>query len=213
MPRAASALNTVVPGLMFTPLVSRLADKYAKGDFEGFVAHRHNQVPMGRMGDAWDVAHAVLFLASRREPVHHRPAARRRRRHNGGDALALRHLGKLIAGLGHGTRDGRLAGKVAIVTGAGSVGPGWGNGRAIDRALRRGRRTRVRGGQGRSPRWTRRWRARARRRRRRGGRSCPCLRRDRQRGDRGAGRGVPCSASAASTSSSTTSAVRRWAGR
>ncbi|MGC9667568.1 SDR family NAD(P)-dependent oxidoreductase [Planosporangium sp. 12N6] len=27
--------------------------------------------------------------------------------------------------------SGRLAGKVAIVTGAGSVGPGWGNGRAI----------------------------------------------------------------------------------
>ena len=26
---------------------------------------------------------------------------------------------------------GRLQGKVAIVTGAGSVGPGWGNGRAI----------------------------------------------------------------------------------
>ena len=57
-------LNSVVPGLVFTPLVKRLADKYAKGDFEGFVAHRHNQVPMGRMGDAWDVAHAVLFLAA-----------------------------------------------------------------------------------------------------------------------------------------------------
>jgi NAD(P)-dependent dehydrogenase (short-subunit alcohol dehydrogenase family) len=57
-------LNSVVPGLMFTPLVKRLADKYAKGDFEGFVAHRNKQVPMGRMGDAWDVAHAVLFLAS-----------------------------------------------------------------------------------------------------------------------------------------------------
>ena len=57
-------LNSVVPGLMFTPLVKRLADKYAQGDFEGFVAHRHQQVPMGRMGDAWDVAHAVLFLAS-----------------------------------------------------------------------------------------------------------------------------------------------------
>lgn len=28
-------------------------------------------------------------------------------------------------------RTGRLAGKVALVTGAGSVGPGWGNGRAI----------------------------------------------------------------------------------
>ena len=57
-------LNSVVPGLIFTPLVKRLADKYAKGDFEGFVEHRHKQVPMGRMGDAWDVAHAVLFLAA-----------------------------------------------------------------------------------------------------------------------------------------------------
>jgi NAD(P)-dependent dehydrogenase (short-subunit alcohol dehydrogenase family) len=57
-------LNCVVPGLMFTPLVQRLADKYAKGDFESFVAHRHSQVPTGRMGDAWDVAHTVLFLAS-----------------------------------------------------------------------------------------------------------------------------------------------------
>jgi NAD(P)-dependent dehydrogenase (short-subunit alcohol dehydrogenase family) len=57
-------LNCVVPGLMFTPLVKRLADKYAQGDYEGFVAHRHQQVPMGRMGNAWDVAHAVLFLAS-----------------------------------------------------------------------------------------------------------------------------------------------------
>jgi len=57
-------LNSVVPGLMFTPLVERLADKYAQGDFEGFVAHRHQQVPTGRMGSAWDVAHAVVFLAS-----------------------------------------------------------------------------------------------------------------------------------------------------
>lgn len=57
-------LNCVVPGLMHTPLVRRLADKYAGGDYEGFTAHRATQVPMGRMGDAWDVAYAVLFLAS-----------------------------------------------------------------------------------------------------------------------------------------------------
>ena len=57
-------LNCVVPGLMSTPLVRRLADKYAGGDFEGFSAHRNAQVPMGRMGDALDVAHAALFLAS-----------------------------------------------------------------------------------------------------------------------------------------------------
>ncbi len=57
-------LNCVAPGLMFTPLVSRLADKYAGGKFDEFVAHRNAQVPMGHMGDAWDVAHAALFLVS-----------------------------------------------------------------------------------------------------------------------------------------------------
>ncbi|MFN3460729.1 MAG: SDR family oxidoreductase, partial [Oceanibaculum sp.] len=56
--------NCVVPGLIFTPLVTRLADKYAGGDFEGFVAKRNAQVPMGHMGEAWDIANAVLFLAS-----------------------------------------------------------------------------------------------------------------------------------------------------
>ena len=57
-------LNCVVPGLMHTPLVDRLAQKYADGDYEGFVKKRHNQVPMGRMGESWDVANAVLFLCS-----------------------------------------------------------------------------------------------------------------------------------------------------
>ncbi|MCJ1310012.1 hypothetical protein MMC25_003673 [Agyrium rufum] len=57
-------LNTVVPGLINTPLVKMLADKYAGGDYEGFCRKRDAQVPMGRMGDAWDVAHAALFLAS-----------------------------------------------------------------------------------------------------------------------------------------------------
>lgn len=57
-------LNCVVPGLIATPLVRRLADKYAGGDYAGFTAHRDAQVPMGRMGRAWDVAYAVLFLAS-----------------------------------------------------------------------------------------------------------------------------------------------------
>lgn len=57
-------LNCVVPGIMFTPLVTRLAERYAGGDLEGFIAHRHAQPPVGHMGDAWDVAHAVVFLAS-----------------------------------------------------------------------------------------------------------------------------------------------------
>ena len=58
-------INTVVPGLMHTPLVeARLAGERAGGDVEKLIAARHRQVPMGRMGDGWDVAHAVLFLAS-----------------------------------------------------------------------------------------------------------------------------------------------------
>lgn len=57
-------LNTVVPGLINTPLVSVLADKYAGGDLEGFKEKRNRAVPMGRMGDSIDVANAVAFLAS-----------------------------------------------------------------------------------------------------------------------------------------------------
>lgn len=57
-------LNCVVPGLMDTPLVHRLARKYANNEYESFVEHRNNQVPMKHMGDAWDVAYAALYLAS-----------------------------------------------------------------------------------------------------------------------------------------------------
>lgn len=57
-------LNTVIPGLMDTPLVSVLAQKYAGGDEAGLRRTRAEQVPMGRMGTAWDVAHAALFLCS-----------------------------------------------------------------------------------------------------------------------------------------------------
>jgi NAD(P)-dependent dehydrogenase (short-subunit alcohol dehydrogenase family) len=58
-------INTVIPGLMHTPLVEvRLAGERAAGDVQKLIAARHRQVPMGRMGDGWDVAHAVLFLAS-----------------------------------------------------------------------------------------------------------------------------------------------------
>ncbi|VUC20479.1 unnamed protein product [Clonostachys rosea] len=57
-------LNVVVPGLMYTPLVTVLSAKYANGDHEGFVAKRHRAVPMGQQGTSWDVASAITFLAS-----------------------------------------------------------------------------------------------------------------------------------------------------
>lgn len=57
--------NTVTPGLMHTPLVEhRLAKSIAGGDVAAIVASRNAQAPTGRMGDAWDVANAVVFLAS-----------------------------------------------------------------------------------------------------------------------------------------------------
>ncbi|MEL6299720.1 MAG: SDR family NAD(P)-dependent oxidoreductase [Pseudomonadota bacterium] len=58
-------VNTIVPGLMNTPLVeSRLAVRRADGDVEALKRQRDAQVPMGRMGEAWDVANAAVFLAS-----------------------------------------------------------------------------------------------------------------------------------------------------
>ena len=57
--------NTVTPGLMHTPLVEhRLAKALTGGDVQKLIDARNAQTPMGRMGDAWDVANAVVFLAS-----------------------------------------------------------------------------------------------------------------------------------------------------
>lgn len=58
-------LNVVVPGLIHTPLVHVLADKYNDGDYEGLVKKRDAGVPLGqKMGVSHDVAYAVCFLAS-----------------------------------------------------------------------------------------------------------------------------------------------------
>jgi NAD(P)-dependent dehydrogenase (short-subunit alcohol dehydrogenase family) len=60
-------VNAVLPGLMKTPMVEKatgLAAAYGDGDVEAMWQARDAQCPMGYMGDAWDVAYAVLFLAS-----------------------------------------------------------------------------------------------------------------------------------------------------
>jgi NAD(P)-dependent dehydrogenase (short-subunit alcohol dehydrogenase family) len=60
-------VNTVLPGLMKTPMVEKtagLAAQYGKGDIEEMWKVREAQCPMGHMGDAWDVAYAWLYLAS-----------------------------------------------------------------------------------------------------------------------------------------------------
>jgi NAD(P)-dependent dehydrogenase (short-subunit alcohol dehydrogenase family) len=50
---------------MHTPLVgARLMKRLGAKDAAELVATRHAAVPIGHMGDAWDSANAVLFLAS-----------------------------------------------------------------------------------------------------------------------------------------------------
>jgi len=60
-------VNAILPGLMKTPMVEHsagLAQSYAGGDVQAMWRARDAQVPMGHMGDGWDVANAALFLAS-----------------------------------------------------------------------------------------------------------------------------------------------------
>jgi NAD(P)-dependent dehydrogenase (short-subunit alcohol dehydrogenase family) len=57
--------NLVVVGTMHTPLVEeRLMKQLGPEAAKDLVAKRNAAVPIGRMGDAWDTAHAVLFLVS-----------------------------------------------------------------------------------------------------------------------------------------------------
>src|SRR5581483_4403664 len=57
--------NCVLPGAMNTPMIREpLKDVYGPGGVEEMIRRRDAMVPMGKMGDAWDVAYAVLFLAS-----------------------------------------------------------------------------------------------------------------------------------------------------
>ena len=55
--------NCIMPGLIDTPLIYRqISSQYAS--VEEMVAARDAQVPMGKMGTAWDIANAAVFLAS-----------------------------------------------------------------------------------------------------------------------------------------------------
>lgn len=57
--------NVVTPGLMDTPTIVAPYSAIAGADAMDEVRRRRAEaVPMGRMGDGWDIAHAALFLAS-----------------------------------------------------------------------------------------------------------------------------------------------------
>lgn len=55
--------NAIMPGLIDTPMIyKQISGQYASP--EAMVAARDAMVPMGKMGTAWDVAAAAVFLAS-----------------------------------------------------------------------------------------------------------------------------------------------------
>ncbi|MEM9176781.1 MAG: SDR family NAD(P)-dependent oxidoreductase [Myxococcota bacterium] len=57
--------NVIMPGLMETPMAIEGISQERGIDKQALIEARHAQVPLGRkMGTAWDIAHAALFLAS-----------------------------------------------------------------------------------------------------------------------------------------------------
>ena len=55
--------NAIMPGLIDTPLIyKQISGQYAS--VEEMVAARDAPCPMGKMGTAWDIANAAVFLAS-----------------------------------------------------------------------------------------------------------------------------------------------------
>ena len=57
-------VNSVVVGMIDTPLVASRLTRELDKSVEQLAAQRTQLVPMGRMGSAWDVANAIVFLAS-----------------------------------------------------------------------------------------------------------------------------------------------------
>src|SRR5438067_1228707 len=57
-------VNAILPGLMNTPMAIEGISAARGISREQLIAERDRQVPLGKMGTAWDVASAALFLAS-----------------------------------------------------------------------------------------------------------------------------------------------------
>ena len=131
--------NCILPGLMATPLVlDRVNTTYDTPKArQAALDERHRMIPIGYMGDAWDTAWAAVYLASEEAKYV--------------TATELIVDGGITAGRPLDWRSGsssevvrmpdaearssptvglRLAEKVALVVGAGSLGPGMGNGKA-----------------------------------------------------------------------------------
>lgn len=57
-------VNAILPGLIKTPMVAHYGRDAYGGDIEEMWKKRDAMSPTGKQGEAWDIAHAALFLAS-----------------------------------------------------------------------------------------------------------------------------------------------------
>ena len=65
MARFGIRANCILPGLINTPMAIEGISKSKDQDRDALIAARDKAVPLnGKMGTAWDVAYAALFLAS-----------------------------------------------------------------------------------------------------------------------------------------------------
>ncbi len=62
--RSGIRANTIVPGLIDTPRVSRLSATYGAKNRAAMMQTRAAQVPNGQSGSPWDIAAAAVYLAS-----------------------------------------------------------------------------------------------------------------------------------------------------
>lgn len=56
--------NAILPGFMNTPMIVPSMTALSGGNLEAALEFRDRVCPTGKMGDAWDVAHAAVYLAS-----------------------------------------------------------------------------------------------------------------------------------------------------
>ena len=56
--------NAILPGFMNTPMIVPTMNALSGGNVDAALAFRDRICPTGKMGEAWDVANAAVFLAS-----------------------------------------------------------------------------------------------------------------------------------------------------
>lgn len=63
--RTGIRANVIMPGVIDTPLINEpLKADHSPEEIERIRAERHNMIPLGRMGDPFEIARAAAFLAS-----------------------------------------------------------------------------------------------------------------------------------------------------